>query len=175
MWKVLFFNLILLIVIGFSVNVYMYILQDYMHINKERAQILYQTIEQELSKYPEFSTLDILCLMGIETNGKNIFGDHNKAIGYFQLHKEAIYYVWSYYPELGREKFISHPIKNLIYFPKLQVRLSLSYLHLLYLRTHDKEKAIAWYNGDKYNTNHYYTKFLSYKKYILALVSYNLY
>jgi hypothetical protein len=141
-----------------------------MNINTNRAIVLLKNIENEVIKYPEFSILDVITLMGIETGGKNIYGDNNKAIGYFQLHKAAIYYVWAYYPQLGEIKFKHKNIKELIYFPNYQVKISIAYLHLLYLKFKDKRKAIQAYNGDIYGTNHYYERFNKYKEYLLKYI-----
>ena len=158
--------LICLIAVGFSQSYFSLFMTAYMGIPEQRAEVLLKEMKLMSDKYPMFNVIDYITIMGIETGGKNIYGDYGKAIGYFQLHKDAIFYVWEYYPEYGRFKFKNTDIKKLLLFPKLQVDIAASYLYLLYLKYNSKEKAIAAYNGDINGTNHYYEKFKQYQKFI---------
>jgi len=131
------------------------ILQNYLvtHLclSEKRAQELLDGIYDGIEDAKEFNSIikvhpiEMIAILEAESSGKNIMGDEGKAVGYFQLHWEAIWFVWSYFPHLKREEFKKQPLSVFIDFPYTQARLATLYLYLLKIQFGDD--AYSAYNG----------------------------
>ena len=129
------------------------------YLPEERALLLYQVIEEEYSHCPEIEPLIVLSIIKTESDFRNIEGDHGHAIGYMQLHKEALWYVANFYPDI--QKFTKRiKFTDLIKFPAMQIRIGYRYLCLInhFICEGDLVCTISRYNGDKGYT--YYEKVL---------------
>ncbi len=115
-------------------------------MSPERANIVMEGILDAINIDGATATpLEMVALLEAESAGKNIFGDGGEAIGYFQLHKEAIWYVWAYFPHLKPESFKGRSIKELLYFPYLQARIATIYFSMMKERYGNN--APKMYNG----------------------------
>lgn len=126
-------------------------MMDYLGMQRERAQIVLEGIYDGITdayKYNsqiKINAIEMVALLEVESSGKNIMGDNGHAVGYFQLHWEAIWFVWSYFSHLKRPEFKRQPLKIFLYFPYTQARLATLYLYLLKLQF--GPDAYSAYNG----------------------------
>lgn len=124
---------------------------DYLEIQRDRAQSILDGIYDGIVDAYKYSpqakvhAIEMVALLEVESAGKNVMGDDGHAVGYFQLHWEAIWFVWSYFSHLKRPEFKRQPLEVFIYFPYTQARIATLYLYLLKLRF--GEDAYSAYNG----------------------------
>ena len=78
-----------------------------------------------------------------ETGLKNIYGDNGDAVGYFQLHKEAVWFVKERY----QLKNVPKNHKDLINNVDLQIQIAVRYFHYLLAKYGSKEAALKHWNG----------------------------
>jgi len=129
----------------------------------ERAKLISSTIKEEYFNtiYESIDPLLILALIIGESNIKNLYGDNGNAVGYFQLHQDAVWYVASFYPDIAsRLRKIGYH-KNLIRFPRVQIQIGVRYLYLilLHITNGNITKALNYYNRGNLSN---YSKYVSY-------------
>ena len=95
------------------------------NMSEWRTQFFIKTITEE-SRDLHLDPLLILALMKAESRYKNVVGDHGEAIGYFQLHDNAVAYVQRFYPDLA---YVQH--KNLSKLLKAQIQIACRYIRLI--------------------------------------------
>lgn len=113
-----------------------------MYTNPARAKELAEVIAKECEKFSVPASWMVVLLIA-ESNGKNVIGDNGKAVGYFQLHQETVWYVSHYFPEF-RKYNKNHTL--LLYNPADQVRIAVRYIYLLDLCSFD-EAVKRWNPG----------------------------
>uniref|UniRef100_A0A7V4KC50 Transglycosylase SLT domain-containing protein n=1 Tax=Fervidobacterium pennivorans TaxID=93466 RepID=A0A7V4KC50_FERPE len=134
-------------------------------VPENHAKLMAKALEEESKIVPKsVDPLYILAFGLTETNFMNIFGDQGKAVGYFQLHESAVFYVANFYEDVKQFKRQYRNHAELINYPDWQVRIAYRYIYLTlrYVFDWDLARAISAYNGrtDKYNI--YTVKFFSY-------------
>ncbi|AFG34458.1 hypothetical protein Ferpe_0317 [Fervidobacterium pennivorans DSM 9078] len=134
-------------------------------VPENHAKLMAKALEEESKIVPKsVDPLYILAFGLTETNFMNIFGDQGKAVGYFQLHENAVFYVANFYEDIRQFKQQHRNHAELINYPDWQVRIAYRYIYLTlrYVFDWDLARAISAYNGrsDKYNI--YTVKFFSY-------------
>jgi len=96
-----------------------------------------------------FNPMIMFNLAIAESGLKNIKGDNGKAIGYFQLHKETVWFVKSYY----KLEHIPKDFDSLLTRIDLQIEIAVLYMKYLLDRYGSLEKALEKWNGSaKYVT-----------------------
>ncbi|AMW32177.1 hypothetical protein SAMN04488510_12012 [Fervidobacterium changbaicum] len=140
-------------------------------VPENHAKLMAKALEEEAEIVPK--SVDPLYMLAFglsETNFRNIFGDQGKAVGYFQLHENAVFYVANFYDDVKQFKQQHRNHVELINHPDWQLRIAYRYIYLTlrYVFDWDLARAISAYNGrsDKYNVYtikffHYYTKIIS--------------
>lgn len=103
----------------------------------------------------------ILSIMETETNVRNVVGDNGDAIGYFQLHVDAVYYVSNFFPYISNKIKIIGSHDNLIKYPVLQAKIAIRYLYLMKQNTEDIILSLGRYNGQTDYINKYSVKVLN--------------
>ena len=119
-------------------------------ISESRALLFDKILKEEHQMCPEIDPAIIIGIIYTESSFGNIFGDHGNAVGYMQLHNDAIMYVATFYPDVRKFiRSIKHDIRKLIKFPGWQIRIGYRYLCLLYRNVADENlfEAIRRYNG----------------------------
>ncbi|HDK26119.1 MAG TPA: hypothetical protein ENG48_03355 [Candidatus Atribacteria bacterium] len=132
------------------------------HMSTWRTKFFTDTILQESSDL-HLDPLLILALMKAESNYKNVFGDSGKAVGYFQLHKNAVVFVQRFYPEL---EYVKH--ENLPRLLKAQIQIACRYIWLIntYITFGNIRATLDRWNGSKpygqlsFRVLTYYAEFL---------------
>lgn len=115
----------------------------------ERAKLFTATLIEECTKL-NIDYFPVFVLAVAETNLKNVVGDNGKAVGYFQLHKEAVWFVKHRYGiNVGRNH------TDLLYNVELQIMIAVRYFHYLLTRYNSVEQAVIRWNG-KEEYLHYY-------------------
>lgn len=120
------------------------------YLPEARAQTIYDALIEEHEQCSEVDPVIVLAIMGTETGFKNVIGDNGKAVGYMQLHREAVWYVNNFYPDVKKfyKKIKKHD--DLIKFPVMQIRIGYRYLCLLTKNCGGNVLcAIERYNGSK--------------------------
>lgn len=113
-----------------------------MYTNPSRAHELAEAIFEECNKFSVPASW-VVVLIVAESNVKNVLGDGGEAVGYFQLHKEAVWYV-SYYFKEFRKYNKDHTL--LIYNPIDQVKIAVRYIYLMDVTSFD-ELVRRWNPG----------------------------
>ncbi|WP_448385038.1 hypothetical protein [Fervidobacterium sp.] len=134
-------------------------------VPENHAKLMAKALEEESKIVPKsVDPLYILAFGLTETNFMNIFGDQGKAVGYFQIHENAVFYVANFYEDVRQFKQQHRNHAELINYPDWQVRITYRYIYLTlrYVFDWDLARAISAYNGrsDKYNI--YTVKFFNY-------------
>ncbi|WP_448378219.1 hypothetical protein [Fervidobacterium sp.] len=134
-------------------------------VPENHAKLMAKALEEESKIVPKsVDPLYILAFGLTETNFMNIFGDQGKAVGYFQIHENAVFYVANFYEDIKQFKRQHRNHAELINYPDWQVRITYRYIYLTlrYVFDWDLARAISAYNGrsDKYNI--YTVKFFNY-------------
>jgi len=132
------------------------------HMSSWRTQFFTETILEE-SRDLHLDPLLILALMKAESGYKNIYGDSGLAVGYFQLHKNAVQYVQRFYPEL---EYVKH--ENLPKLLKAQIQIACRYIWLIntYISEGNIRATLDRWNGSKpygqlsFRVLTYYAEFL---------------
>lgn len=143
-------------------------------VPEQHARIMAKVLEEESKKIP--SSIDPLYLLAFgmcETGFVNTFGDKGKAVGYFQIHENAVIYVANFYEDV-REFKKNHRIHSeLIKYPDWQMRIAYRYVYLILKHVYDWDivQAISAYNGRKERYNQYTVKFFKYYSDIINMYS----
>uniref|UniRef100_A0A7C4RXR0 Transglycosylase SLT domain-containing protein n=1 Tax=Fervidobacterium pennivorans TaxID=93466 RepID=A0A7C4RXR0_FERPE len=140
-------------------------------VPENHAKLMAKALEEESKIVPKsVDPLYILAFGLTETNFMNIFGDQGKAVGYFQIHENAVFYVANFYEDVRQFKEQHRNHAELINYPDWQVKIAYRYIYLTlhYVFDWDLARAISAYNGrlDKYNT--YTVKFFNYYAKIIS-------
>ena len=151
--------LLILLTIGFSYQIDTF--QEKMikicsayGMNDERAQLFSSTLIEECTLF-NMNPLIMFVLAIAESGLKNTFGDGGGAVGYFQLHKEAVWFVATKYGLTVPENH-----KDLIYFPELQIKIAIRYMHYLMERYGTMDKALEMWNGSAQYVTYYHDVFI---------------
>ena len=74
-------------------------------VPENHARVLAKTLEEEAAKVPDVIDPLFMLAFGLsETDFMNVFGDSGKAVGYFQLHEDAVFYVANFYDDVKEFK-----------------------------------------------------------------------
>ncbi len=151
MRKIIVFTIIVLTIIALaSNNAFDYTLKTalYYGVNYDRAILIAKTIQEEYEQFPSVPYQIFVALIVSESGFKNLYGDNNHAVGYLQLHKEAAWYVWHFFPELKVD------YNKLILFPTIQIRTGYRYLYLIMknITNNNIIDSLNFWNG---NRNYY--------------------
>ncbi|MGM0641893.1 MAG: hypothetical protein ACQESN_10765 [Thermotogota bacterium] len=120
----------------------------------ERLSYLY---DNDILDYNKVTPIELIAYMFVETNFRNVTGDNNSSLGYFQIQEKAYFYVRNY-------------CKNEILVPKLcwnwdtvrplvKTQITIAGLYLQLIRENlglYSWLAISKYNGHN-DTSIYYT------------------
>ncbi|HOK87959.1 MAG TPA: hypothetical protein PKI14_08195 [Fervidobacterium sp.] len=144
------------IVLGAMLQDFAYLFLIEQKVPESHAKLLAQTLEEEAEHIPESVDPLLMLAFGLsETNFMNVFGDSGKAVGYFQLHENAVFYVANFYDDVKEFKKQNRNHVDLIKHPDWQLRIAYRYMYLTLKNVHNWDiiKAISSYNGrsDKYN------------------------
>ncbi|MFN6992419.1 MAG: hypothetical protein ACK4MM_06855 [Fervidobacterium sp.] len=126
------------------------------------AEIMASVLEEESKNIPlSVDPLYILAFGMAETGFVNTFGDSGKAVGYFQLHENAVIYVANFYQDVREFKKQHRLHSELIRYPDWQLKIAYRYFYLTLKHVHkwDIIRAISAYNGRKDRYNEYVIKF----------------
>ncbi len=124
---------------------------QYYGLTQKRAEEIDEVLLEEYSQCPQINPFVVLGVILTESSFKNVYGDHGNAIGYMQLHADAINYVASFYEDVRMfARKIKHDYRELIQFPVWQIRIGYRYLCLLYrYRAEGDIVTTLWYyNGN---------------------------
>jgi hypothetical protein len=128
------------------------------NISSENAKIIIESINKLSYRY-KISAYYVLGIIYTETSFKNTYGDHNKALGYGQIHYQTFEWIKSKFPKkLGKINYY-----ELTKLPKVQVELIYMHLYLLLKSKKAKniEQAISIYNGRKSAHSQYSKKVIN--------------
>ncbi len=133
-------------------------------VPENHARLMAKALEEESLKIPKVVDPLFMLAFGIcETGFINAIGDNGKAVGYFQLHENALFYVTNFYEDVRKFKQENRNHLSLLNYPDWQLRIAYRYfyLSLKYIFDWDIVRAISAYNGrsDRYNV--YTVKFFS--------------
>lgn len=144
-WLVVLFVLAGILVLG---NWYQFLV-DY-GMSPENAKLVADVLEQEHRRDPSVRLDFMIALMYTESAFRNVLGDDGKSVGYFQLTKEAVWYVAYYDEEVARfyRQLKSHT--ELLNFPDWQARIAYRYVSLLLKARGDYVSAMELWNGKGY-------------------------
>lgn len=129
-------------------------------IPQREAYLMAKTIYQD-SEALDIEPLIVLSILETETNVRNIYGDSGEAVGYFQLHKDAVYYVTNFYPYIKQKVKEIGNHNELLKYPVLQTKIAIRYLFLMEINNKDIIHALSRYNGQESYINRYVTKVLN--------------
>jgi len=139
-------------------------------IPQKHALLIAKTLEEEANLIPKSVDPLYLIAFGLtETQFSNVFGDYGKAVGYFQLHESAVFYVANFYDDVKEFKKSVRNHSDLINFPDWQVRIAYRYIYLSlrYIFNWDLTRTISAYNGRRDKYNEYTKKFFSYYSFVI--------
>jgi len=176
MKKFMVFILVLSVSICFSKSItdflYTYMVDLYNVQNNIAGSIVPVIVED--SEQLGLDPLLITAIFQHESRFKNVYGDDGNAVGIPQLHKDAVYYVCAFYPEIRKKVKEINGHANLIKYPVLQVQIAIRYFYLIQRNLElSTLEAIGKYNGrdDMYNIytakviSEYASILLAYEKY----------
>ncbi len=130
-------------------------------VPEQHAVVMAKVLEEETKIIANLDPLLVLAFGLTETGFVNTFGDNGKAVGYFQIHEDALFYVANFYEDVRifRKSLSSH--SELIRYPDWQLKIAYRYLYLTLKNVHkwDITMAISAYNGRKDRYNEYTIKF----------------
>jgi hypothetical protein len=86
-----------------------------------------------------------------ETGLKNKIGDDGKAVGYFQLHMETVWFVKQYY-KIDR---VPKQHTDLLYNVDLQIEIATKYFEYLTTKYTSIEEALKYWNGSERYVKYY--------------------
>lgn len=164
--------IIIMIAILLSQSIFCGVLYDFAYqfmkqkkVPEQHAKLMASVLEEESKKIP--SSIDPLYIFAFgmcETGFVNTFGDNGKAVGYFQLHENAVIYVANFYEDVREFKKNNRIHSDLIKYPDWQLRIAYRYIYLILKNVHnwDIVQAIAAYNGRKDRYNQYTVNFFRY-------------
>ncbi len=145
--------------IGFSDGKLLNFIETVLLENKvpnEHAMKIAQVIVEESKNIPQIDPFLVLALGFAETSFRNVYGDGGNAVGYFQLHQDAVFYVANFYEDVRQYKRENRVHQDLMKYPDWQTRIAYRYLYLKWKNVFNQDiiLTISRYNGrkDKYNT-----------------------
>lgn len=101
----------------------------------------------------------VLAIIEVESSFRNVYGDGGDAVGFMQIHQNAVWYVISYNPDLRERYKLIGSHDNLIKYPGLQISIGMRYLKYMQDRS-DFVMGISMYNGRNTRYNQYSNKVL---------------
>ncbi|ODN30652.1 hypothetical protein [Fervidobacterium thailandense] len=120
------------------------------------ARLIAVTLEEESKIVP--GAVDPLMMVAfglVESMFRNKVGDNGKAIGYFQLHEAAVFYVANFYKDVREFKQIHRKHVDLLNYPDWQLKIAYRYVYLTLKNVYNGDilRTISAYNGrsDRYN------------------------
>lgn len=131
-------------------------------VPEQHARLMAFVLEEEAKSIPlSIDPLFMLAFGMCETGFVNAFGDKGKAVGYFQLHENAVIYVANFYDDVRQFKKNNRIHAELIKYPDWQLKIAYRYIYLTLKNVYnwDLIQAIAAYNGRKDRYNQYTVKF----------------
>ncbi|WP_448375618.1 hypothetical protein [Fervidobacterium sp.] len=139
-------------------------------VPENHAAIMANVLEEEKEIIPK--SVDPLYMLAFglaETGFSNVFGDYGKAVGYFQIHESAVFYVANFYEDVREFKKKVRNHSDLINYPDWQLRIAYRYIYLSlrYMFNWDLARAISAYNGRRDKYNEYTIKFFGYYTHII--------
>ncbi|MFN3691679.1 MAG: hypothetical protein ACK4R7_02195 [Fervidobacterium sp.] len=141
------------------------------------AKLMASVFEEESKNIPvSVDPLYILAFGMSETGFVNTFGDSGKAVGYFQLHENAVIYVANFYQDVREFKKQHRVHSELIRYPDWQLKIAYRYFYLTLKHVHnwDIVRAISAYNGRKDRYNEYVIKFFQeYSRIVKAFIEFS--
>lgn len=140
---------------------------------ENHARVLAKTLEEEAAKVPDVIDPLFMLAFGLsETDFMNVFGDSGKAVGYFQLHEDAVFYVANFYDDVKEFKKQHRNHVDLIQYPDWQLKIAYRYIYLTLKNVHNWDiiKAVSSYNGRSTKYNEYIIKF--FQNYTLVVQKY---
>ncbi|MGC8902203.1 MAG: hypothetical protein ACP5KD_02480 [Fervidobacterium sp.] len=146
-------------------------------VPEQHAVIMAKVLDEETKIVPSIiDPLFILAFGLTETGFVNTFGDNGKAVGYFQIHENAVFYVANFYQDVREFKAKHRSHADLIRYPDWQLRIAYRYIFLSLKNIHgwDITKAISAYNGRRDKYNEYTVKFFkNYSEIIRQYMNFN--
>ncbi|MGB4263392.1 MAG: hypothetical protein WBJ29_07640 [Fervidobacterium sp.] len=142
-------------------------------VPENHARVLAKTLEEEAAKVPDVIDPLFMLAFGLsETGFMNVFGDSGKAVGYFQLHEDAVFYVANFYDDVKEFKKQHRNHVDLIQYPDWQLKIAYRYIYLTLKNVHNWDiiKAVSSYNGRSTKYNEYIIKF--FQNYTLVVQKY---
>lgn len=129
------------------------------------AKLMSSALEEESQRIPSaVDPLMIIAFAYAESLFRNVYGDHGKAVGYFQLHENAVLYVANFYDDVRQFKRTHRPHAELMKYPDWQLRIAYRYvfLTLKHVFNWDLVRTISAYNGRSSRYNVYIERFFKF-------------
>lgn len=178
--RILILLIILVSLFAFSINYpneiefFEYYLINYTHVNQKTTMAMSERLlylyKNQYINYKIVSPIELIAYMFVETNYRNIPGDNYESLGYFQIQKDAYYYVRNYCKDEAIVPKISWVWDEVR--PLIKTQITVSALYLQYIREHNNLHSwlsISKYNGHNDSSIYYASKINNKLAEILAI------
>jgi hypothetical protein len=167
--QIIFIIILLAASFAFSINYqaeidfFEYYLINYTPVNEKTTLAMSERLEylynNDILHYNKVTPIELIAYMYVETTYRNVTGDNKQSLGYFQIQKDAYYYVRSYFENDLLVPKINWDWENVR--PMIKTQITVAGLYLQLIRENyglHSWLAISRYNGHNDSSIYYASK-----------------